>query len=467
MALVQIPINQGSFENADYFEHGSSGTAQIFKNMLINDAGSNIARPALSSFATIDESPVIGMKFFANKICVVTEERKIYSVDQGGGVTEITDSALGGASRPVFATDGETLAIAGGGTPREWTGSGNTNAMAGSPPDCTFMSYLDGYWITHLISDQELRWAGPTSSTRDTWNSSNFFQAEGLPDNILAQAVLLRELYVFGFNSTEIFYNYGDSSVPFKRTFFIDTGISAPYSIAQADNTLFWLDHNRKIVQMQGRTPVFISTPFDKTIKGFNVVSDCWAETIDIEGNYLIAWTFPTEERTFVYDYKGKYWSEWDGFVDGLSSRIPFNAYVYVKEWNRHFVGDSDTGLIWELSSSSKTDGDNIRRLVRRTGQINHGTRKRKRSNYYLFNVKRGLGTPGETEPVFEVRVNDDNKGWTDPIQVPLGYSGDIQEPIRVNIRGIYRNRQIEIKVTDPIEFVLNSIEEEVEELNT
>lgn len=467
MPIVPIPIASGSFENVDFFEHGDGGSAQIFKNLLINDAGSNIARPALQAFATIGESPVVGLKFFANKIVAVTEERKIYAIDQGGGVTEITGLALGGANRPVFASDGGKLAIAGGATPQEWSGSGNTAALDGSPQDCTFISYLDGYWILHLISDQELRWAGPTQALRDVWNSANFFSAEGLPDNILAQAVLLRELYVFGFDSTEIFFNYGDSSVPFKRTFFIDTGISAPYSVVQADNTLWWLDDKRRFVQMQGRTPVFMSTPFDRTIKAFNQVGDCWGETIDIGGNYLIAWTFPSEERTFVYDYKGKYWGEWDGYVGGLTARIPFNAYALAKPWNRHFVGDSSTGVVWELSRDSFADGSNHRRLLRRTGQLTFGSSKRKRMDYLLLNIKRGLGIPGGVEPLIEVRVNDDAQGWSDPIQVGLGFTGEIQEPIRIDCRGIFRSRQIEIQMTDPYEFVLHEVNAEVQEMSS
>lgn len=462
--LKPIPINQGSFQNVDELEHGDGGTAHVFKNLLINDAGSNVNRPGLEELCDLGSSPPIGMTFFMNKLVVVTTDRNIYSISEDGSTTDITGTALAGGSRPSFASDGTYLAIAGGGAPRRWSGSGNTELMPGSPPDCAFISYLDGYWITHLIDDQEFRWAGPTSSARESWSSANFFQAEGLPDSVFSQFVHLRELYAFGTQSVEIFYNYGDSSVPLKRTFFIDTGISAPQSVVQADNTLLWLDNNRRFVTMSQRTPVIISSPFDRVIKNFSVASDCFGYKIDIEGFYLIVWVFPSEGRAFCYDYKAKYWSEWDGFSTGQSDLMRMNAYAYAKEWNKHFIGDPEDGKIYQLSRNFNDDDGGIRRLIRRTGQIDHGSGIRKRSNKYLFHVKRGVGTPGETEPVMQVRVRDDGGEWTEPVMVGLGYPGELQEPIEVSdLSGIYRKRQLEIQVTDSVEFVLNKLEEDVQ----
>lgn len=469
MPLLPIPINKGTFQNVDAFELTSPEYAADFRNFVLTDAGSNIDRPGLNQFAAVGSYPVQGLTFFSNHLVAVTSsDRKIWKIDSSGTVTDITGTALGGSARPVFADDGTYLAIAGGAAPRSWTGSGNTALLAGSPPDCKFISYLDGYWITHLIDDQEFRWAGPTESARGTWNSANFFQAEGLPDNLKAQAVLLRELYAFGAESVEIFQNFGGTSTPFQRTFFINKGIIAPYSIVEADNTLFWLDSDRRFVMMQGRTPVQVSTPFDRVIKDMTTIDDCWGVALNIGAFYLIAWTFPTEERTLVYDYKLKEWYEWDGFVDGGTDRFKMHSYTFAKAWNRHFVGDPVRGIVWELSFDNKVDGSNTLRRLRRSGQIDHGTSKRKRSNYYQLDVKRGVGTPGGTEPRLLMRVNDDGKGWKDYVSIPLGFTGERQTPIRVpGLRGIYRKRQIEFYMTDPYELSIRSLQEDVEEMES
>lgn len=467
--LKPIPIDKGVYQNVDPMELGDPSYAAELRNICLTDSGANTDRPGLSEFSNTGTAyGILGLSYFtvSDTVVAVDRNRKIWSIDSDGVATQIDGGTdLEGTSRPTFASDGTYLAIAGGGAPQTWSGTGNTALMAGSPEDCTHISYLDGYWISHLLNDQEFRFAGPTSVTRLTWNSSDFFQAEGSPDNIVAQAVLLRELYSFGETSTEIFQNFGTAN-PFQRTFFIDRGIGAAHSLIQFDNTLSWLDNRRRIVQMQGRTPVQINSPYDRIIQGFTTVSDCWAANIEgIGGKYFAVWTFPTEEKSFAFDYKNKEWAEWDGFEDGGSARLPIHSHVFVGAWNKHLVGHPNTGKVFQLTFDSKSDGDAIMRRLRRTGSYNHGTNNRKRSNYYLFHIKRGLiADDGTTaEPVFEVRVNDDNKGWSDPELVPLGFFGEETEALRVNMGGIYRRRQLEIQMTDAAEFLLTGIEEDVE----
>lgn len=467
--LKPIPINKGVFQNVDAVELGDPSYAAELKNIVLTDSGANRGRPGLTSFSTTGSAYGIhGLTYFpvSGTAVAVDNDRRIWSITSAGVCSEITGLDLGGTSRPVFATDGTLLAIAGGAAPQTWTGSGLTTLMAGSPVSCSHMSYLDGYWINHLLEDQEHRLAGPTAVTRLTWDSGDFFQAEGLPDNIKAQAVLLRELYSFGEGSCEIFQNVGSAN-PFVRTFFMDRGIGAPYSLIQFDNTLAWLDNRRRIVQMQGRTPVQINNPYDRVIQRLTTVDDCWAANVEsLDGFYFAVWTFPTEEKSFAYDYKNKEWYEWDGWNDGSATRLPIHSHVFVEAWNKHLVGDPNTGTIYQLTFDSYRDGSNTMRRLRRTGSYNHGTEKRKRSNYYLFHIKRGLvaydgGTTAE--PVFQVRVNDDNKGWSDPQLVPLGFLGSEQGAIRVRCGGIYRRRQLEVQMTDNAQFLLSNIEEDVE----
>lgn len=469
MPLVPIQFSSGAIKSVDSFELSNPAAAVEARNFMHTDAGSLIDRPGLVEFASIGAFPVIGMAYFGSSVFAVTSDMKMWSVSSTGSVSNVTGTALTGTARPVFANDGDELAIVNGGTPRSWTGSGNTSALAGSPPSLTHIVYLDGYWIGFVIGDQELRWAGPTNTARGTWSAANFFQAESLPDDLSAIAVCQRELFAFGTDSTEIFQNFGDSAVPFRRVFTINRGIAAPYSVIEADNTLWFLSDERKIVQFQGRTPVTVSTPFyDTVLAEMGTVSDAWAWKPQLPGQFLLAWTFPTEELTIVYDYKTKDWCEWDGFVAGQSDRFRGHSHLYVKDWNKNLVGDFRTGTIWELTRDAKADGDEVRRLLRRTGRIDHGVATRKRSNFYLLDVKRGVGTNGDTEPVLEMRVNDDNNGWTDPVQIGLGYPGDPQKPIRVTgLRGVYRNRQIELKCTDSVEVIIRNLSEDVEVLSS
>lgn len=466
MPQVTYQFNKGPFLSVDSTEIGDPSVSSLNKNCLLTAAGSLIDRPGLSAFSTIGSFPVIGVSYLGSVAVAVTDNRKIYSISSAGVVTNITGSNdLEGSARPTFAQDGTYIAIAGGGTPQVWNGTGVCTDMAGTPPDCSKIVYLDGYWIA--IEGEDLVWAGPTSLLRATWSAANFFQAESSFDIPTSIAVCQREIYAFGQISVEIFQNVGDSSVPFRRALAITgVGIGADYSVVEADNSLFFFDAERNFRQFQGRNPVNISTPqIGRTIKNFTTVSDCFGYKTDLDDSFSIKWTFPTEGRTLEYDYYNKTWREVDGLENGVSARFRANAHVYVPNLEKHLVGDYNTGKIWELTRASRTDGDNVRRLIWESGHLDHGTGNRKRNKLLRFHVKRGIGTPGGTEPMFMVQFRDDDGVWSDEIQMPLGFVGDNYHVIELRNTGIYRKRQIRLYMTDPYEFVITKVDEEVEVL--
>lgn len=471
MPLVPIPIDKGVYKNVDSTSVATPQIATDLKNIVIDDTGANIDRPGLAATPfgqTGAAHGLVGIKYFeaADRVIMVDSNRSIWSMDEDGVTTNIgTTSLAGTAGRAIIEDDGEYVAVAGGGQMQRWNGTGLTGTFSGSPPDTTHIGYLDGYWVSPLLDDQENRIAGPTAVARTTWSTGDFFSAEGLPDTIRAQAVLLRELYSFGRRSAEIFQNFGGAN-PFQRTFFVDRGIAAPYSLIKWDNSLSWLDNERRIVRLEGRTPVQISAPIHKIISDYGTVDDCWSAYMQLGGFDLVMYVFPTEGTAWAYNPKRQEWYEWDGFTGPSQDRFPMGAHVFVEPWNKNLIGDPYTGIIRELTFDAKVDGDKVLRRMRRM-RYKHGTGNRKKSNYYLFHVKTGVGTSGGTEPVFEVRVNDDNKGWSNWKQVPLGFPGAKQEPLRVRMGGIYRERQLEFQMTEPYEFALTAIEEHIEVMSS
>lgn len=472
MPFQEIPLSGGAFENVDDFELIGTPNGATLKNFLLNDAGSNISRGGLgpaTGYADVD-SPCVGAAYFKGQAVFVTEDRSIYSLDSDGTVTNVTGAKLGGTLRPTFASDGDYLAIAGGGAPITYGGSGTTQVMAGSPPACSHILYLDGYWIANLTGTNEYQYAGPTEVTRLTWNSLDFASAEGLPDSINAIATSLRELYIFGMDSTEILQNYGQADVPFVRTFFLDKGLIAPYSVVKANNTLFWLTQERQFIQLQSRTPTLISNPFHRVIKRMSVVEDCFGYQVDFDDQFLIVWVFPTEERAFWYSYKTQQWGELSGFINGVDVQFRLGAYMYNPSNNKHLVGDNIDGKIWEWSRSYQQDVSDELKRIRRTGFITHGGLLRKRSNRYRFWIKRGEGASGSSalnSPKMEVRFRDDGGPWSDPQVIDLGLTGDFEPYVDLSFRGIYRARQIEMTITDAVDIWINKVEEDFEAMSS
>ncbi len=463
MPSVVIQLNKGAFANVDDTELSNPENAILQKNILHTDSGAMIDRPGLSLLASVGGFPVIGMVRFMDFVVAVTSRRKVYSITEEYVVTDITGAAdLDGDERPTFANDGTYLAIAGGGAPKRWSGTGDTELMPGSPVDSTHIVYSDGYWINFLLDDQELRLAGPTSTLRESWNTSDFVSAESLPDDLVALSVLQREVYAWGRESIETFQNFGDST-PFHPTFSIPDGTRSPFSIVQADNTHFYLNKEKRFMQVAGRTPSIISTPYDRVLQGLTTVDDCFGYRADVRGHYLIIWTFPTEERSFCFDYKTKDWGEWSGFDDGQETRFRGSSYAIVDSWNKHLIGDYRNGNIYELTFDAHSDGDYTRRCRRRSGYLDHGTSTRKKSQGYTLHIKRGVSGVSDAAAKLLVRFKDDDKGWSDWKEVSLGALGDFSPTVTLRYPTIYRKRQIEFLMTDSAELCLSKLEENVE----
>lgn len=452
----------------DPTEVGDPSVAIASKNCVVTDSGALLDRPGLSSFGAIGSYSVDGIAEFGNYLVAVTANRRVYSITSAGAVTDITGSVtLDGTSTPTFTTDGGELVICGGGEPKMWTGSGNTAALTGSPPDISHMVYIDGYYLGLVPADDAIQWAGPTNTLRQTWSAANFFEAEALPDNSAAIADNLGELFVFGSETTERYRDFGDSSVPFRRSAIpVDKGTRSPYSVVKADSTLAFLDSEGSFLQFQGSTPVNVGVPWvDRYVKRLSTITDCRGFRIDIDGSYQILWTFPTEGVGLIYDYKNKTWREWDGLENGVPARFRGACYLYHKAHNKHYVGDYRQGRVWQMSREFHADGDNPRKVLHTSGYIDFGTAKRKRNLYYDFHVKRGVGASGAREPRFEVSYRDDGGQWTDPQEITLGTIGDNRHVVRLHNQGIYTKRQIAISMTDNAEFTLSRIDDEVEVL--
>ena len=467
MPTLPIPILKGVLKSVDATSVQTPEYAIDLKNLFIDAAGVNRDRPGLAATPfgiTGSAFGIEGMFYFkvSNTVVLVDTNRRIWSLTEAGVTSEIGYATLAGSSRPVFDSDGTYLAIAGGGAPQQWSGTGPTALLAGSPEPSTHILHIDGYWINFLTDDQELRFAGPTAVARQTFNSSDFFSAEYDFDNVVAVKKLFRELYAFGTKSFEKFANVGTDQ-PWVRTFGVDIGCGAPYSVVQADNTLWWLDNKRRIVRLEGSTPIQVSEQIGKVLYDYETVSDCWSSEVLIGDYKFLIFVFPTAETSWAYDYRRQEWYEWNGFANSNESRLPIHSHLFVEEWKKHLVGDPFTGVVRELTFDAKVDGDNPFRRTRRM-RYNHGTLKKKFSEGYTVKFKRGVGTPGGDEPVFEMRVNDDNKGWSNPRQVPMGFPGEKQKAVKVSgLRGVYTERQLEITMTEPYEFQLQGIEEDVQ----
>ena len=365
-----------------------------------DEGGALNKRPGLYTlFYCGTQRPVNGVYWWREKkILIVCSGRQIFAIPALGQPSKIitaSDESLRLAEYdPVsFASTEQWVYMACGGKVIAWNGDVTTTVVDANAPmsACSHLAYLDGYVLGNEVGSQTFYYTDlltETDSTPATWNPVGI-NAEGSPDPLLALKVGWREIVLIGEHSTEIWYNQG-ADVPFARLegSFIEQGCAAKHSITLADNTWIWLNHDRQVIRLEGRTPKVLSGPVEEYLRWFTRVDDAIGTVVD--HFYLLS--FPWADYTLVYDLKIGAWYVWSKWEPEKSwyNRFLGQLGVYVPEWNAHVVAGRRGGQVYVMDKGLMTDNGELIRLCYRSAHFDHGTLRRKRSKRLYLRVKRG-----------------------------------------------------------------------------
>lgn len=480
MPTVKIPIFNPLQRNVEGEE--LSDKTFILRDGFVDEEGYTVKRPGLRQLLDIGAGvnfPVTGLFWWPQKQCALAIcNNKVYKltyVSSTLAATDITTNGPGTAKPPTFAigVDSNVSApvhygiIAAGGAMIEGHGTNltisnfATIADGDAPTTVSHVAFIDGYLIA-LTGKGMFQYSDLNNPT--SWAALSFATAMRNPDNIVALRVVKGRIYFFGESSLEVWEN--DGSSPFAPVLGAggDYGCIAPLSVVEDDDSLYWLDNNRRIVRHKGGAIEPIGTPFDKEIEQFSSVSDCLGMRVKIGGRVFIKFQFPTEERTLVYTVPQDSWSEWSYYDTTVGEYRHFlgTSYCYCPLWGIHLVGSRTESKIYELSAEVKVDGTMPIRLQRTTGHLDHGTTQKKRSKELRVRMKRGEGLLSGEIPKLIVRWRDDNKRWSNERHISLGKVGETETVVRIDSRGIYRTRQYEFVATDAVSIAFGSVEEDV-----
>jgi hypothetical protein len=229
--------------------------------------------------------------------------------------------------------------------------------------------------------------------------------------------------------------------------------------MVQADNTWWWLDHERSFVRLDGRQPKIVSQPIQAILRSYDDVSDFVSSYFQFNNRRFIALTSKVNDVSFVYDYVLDAWYQW-GVWD--SERFiyhfwPVRQIVFSEAWNQYVVLGTDGGM-YEISGESSDA-----RLLVRTAHLSHGTNQWKIAREMLIRMKRGFATT-PSSPLLMLRWRDNGKHWQNYRLLPLNAQGDYDQIEHIHRLGRYRTRQWEIVYTDsaPAAFVSAELDVEV-----
>ena len=340
------------------------------------------------------------------------------------------------------------------------------------------------------FSDTYLAFNAPgTNGWYTTLNNQVSFNAllqankDSYPDPIQTIDFNLRQMWLIGKDTAEVWYLSGGST---ETTFayaewpniFIPYGTAAPYSVCRADVDLFWLshDHNGRalFVRTNGYAVQAISTrAIEYELSQYPTIKDCIASTYQLAGHTFIRWSFPTADKTWVYDLSNKQWHE-ESWIDNNGvmhrDRVCFCAAAY----DTNIGQDWETGELYALDLNTFTDNLQpivcIRSFPHEVGDLKEVTHLS-----FVLDIAAGtLANSGEVNqvgspwnagfnagfgpvttigpPMINMRYSNDGGGtWSDYRRKQLVSAGHYRSMIRYRGLGMARDRVYEVSWSAPM----------------
>jgi hypothetical protein len=333
-------------------------------------------------------------------------------------------------------------------------------------PGAVTVAYLDGYFVFNQPNSQFI-WVSQLLDGTSV-DPLDFASAEGSPDGVVGLIADHRELWVFGTDSVEVWYNSGAVDFPLQRIqgAFNEIGCVSAYTIAKMDNGLFWLGTDARgqgiVYRANGYTGVRISThAIEYAIAQYGNISDAIAYTYQQEGHAFYVLTFPSGNATWVYDVSTQAWHERAGFDNGEFMRHRSNCQCNFG--GNIIVGDFQNGNIYTFDLDVYADNGGIQKWLRSWRALPTGQNNLKRTAQHSLQLDCetgvGLNTGQGSDPEVMLRWSDDgghtysNEHWASIGKI--GAYGHRTFWRRLGMTLKLRDRVYELSGTDPVKIAI------------
>lgn len=426
--------------------------------------------PGLTLLATVGTGPIRGLWQFAG-VGYIVSGNEFYSIDTSWVATKIGDVS---GSGPVSMSDnGVQLFIAC--NPRSYIYNYNDRSFAEITdldfPGAQTVGFIDGYFVFNQPNTQKF-WVTALYDGADI-NALDFASAEGNPDNVVALIVDHGEIWIFGSNSVEVWYDAGLADFPLARVqgAFNELGCIAPYSVAKMDNTIFWLGQDARgrgiVYRAKGYAGERVSThAVEWQIQSYDTLGDAVGYTYQQDGHSFYVLNFPTANTTWVYDVATSVWHERASFEDSAFTRHRGNCQMSYN--NEIVIGDYQNGNIYAFDLDVYSDNGGTQKWLRSWRALPTGQNDLKRTTQHSLQLdcQTGVGLDGVTQgddPQVMLRWSDDgghtwsSEHWRSMGRI--GASGYRTIWRRLGMTMKIRDRVYEISGTDPVKIAIMGAE--------
>jgi hypothetical protein len=368
------------------------------------EAGFLLRCPGLRLLATVGSGPIRGL-WVTNGVAYVVSGDKFYSLSTSYTATLI--GTVSGTGPVSMADNGTQIFIAC--NPTSFIYNTSTGVF-GEITDTDFpgagsVGYLDGYFVFNEPDSQKFWVTSLLDGT--SIDPLDFASAEGYPDNVVALIVDHREIFLFGNNSVEIWYDAGTPDFPLARIqgAFMEVGCEAAYSVAKLDNSVFWVGSDARgrgvVYRANGYTPARVSTnALEYAIQSYGNISDAIGYTYQQDGHPFYVLIFPSAQATWVYDVSTQLWHERAAFENGEFTRHRSNCQMSFN--NEVVVGDYEDGRLYAYDLDVYADDDQIQKWLRSWRALATGTNTLKRTAHHSLQLDAETGVGLNDYPAYD-----------------------------------------------------------------
>jgi hypothetical protein len=425
--------------------------------------------PGLSLLATLGTGPIRGLWQFGNFLYAVSGST-LYQINSSWTAT--AKGTVGGGGSVSMADNGTQLFIAANGPSYIYNSLTNVFEQITDPdfPGAVTVGYIDGYFVFNEPNSQKIWVTALLEGTQI--DPLEFASAEGSPDGVVAVFVDHREVWVFGTNSTEVWYDAGGLDFPLTRIqgAFNELGCAAPYSVAKMDNQIYWLGKDARgqgiVYRAAGYMGQRISThAIEWQMQEYPDLSDAVGYTYQQDGHSFYVLNFPTANTTWVYDVATGAWHERASFSNGAFNRHYGNCQAFFNAEN--VIGDYQNGKLYKFDLNVYSDDGAPQKWLRSWRALPTGANNLTRTIQHAMQLDCetgvGLNTGQGDNPQVMLRWSDDaGHTWSNEHWKSMGRIG------RYGFRTIWRrlgatmkirDRVYEVSGTDPVRIYIMGAE--------
>lgn len=209
-----------------------------------------------------------------------------------------------------------------------------------------------------------------------TWEALSYLSFEQTADTLVGIVKHLNYLVAFGNNSTQFFYDVGNSvgsPLGLAASYTSEIGCASGDSIVATSNTVLWIGKTRTygkcVYAMDGVSATKVSTSnIDRHIEADDL-SYVTAYCYKVSGHTLYILTLHNTQKTLVYDLDEKQWYTWTQYAmasntqpnPGTYYESYFRGTYYAEINNVPYVLDDDNAKLYYFSTNIyQDDGQSI-----------------------------------------------------------------------------------------------------------